>query len=75
MKKSPVHRMQLPREVLVGNGILKSVIEFGEGLNILSGENGTCKTQVLIEIKAGKNIQSSDASVPRIQAFSPKRNA
>jgi len=57
------------------DGILRGSIDFTEGLNILSGENGTCKTQVLREIKAGKNIQSSNASALRIQAFSPKRNS
>jgi len=57
------------------SGILKGSIEFTDGLNILSGENGTCKTQVLREIKKGKTIQSSTDANPRIQAFSPKRNS
>lgn len=57
------------------DGILRASIEFTAGLNILSGENGTCKTQVLREIKAGSKIRSSSAVAPRIQAFSPKRNS
>ncbi|TET68716.1 MAG: ATP-binding protein [Candidatus Aminicenantes bacterium] len=57
------------------DGILRGSIDFTEGINILSGENGTCKTQVLREIKVGKKIQSSTDANPRIQAFSPKRNS
>jgi predicted ATPase len=56
-------------------GILSGSIEFAAGLNILSGENGTCKTQVLRDIKAGKKIHSSTDAKLRIQAFSPKRNS
>ena len=62
-------------DIDIFNGVLKSSIEFTAGLNILSGENGTCKTQVLKEIKAGNKIQSSTDAKPRIQAFSPKRNS
>jgi predicted ATPase len=62
-------------DIDIFNGILKDSIEFNAGLNILSGENGTCKTQVLREIKAGKKVQSSTGAPLRIQAFSPKRNS
>lgn len=62
-------------DVDIFGGILTSSIEFTTGLNILSGENGTCKTQVLREIKAGGKIHSSSNVAPRIQAFSPKRNS
>jgi len=62
-------------DIDIFGGVLKSSIEFTAGLNILSGENGTCKTQVLRELKAGHNIYSSSAVAPRIQAFSPKRNS
>ncbi|GAI05099.1 unnamed protein product, partial [marine sediment metagenome] len=62
-------------DIDIFGGVLKSSIEFTAGLNILSGENGTCKTQVLREIKVGKKIQSSTDANPRIQAFSPKRNS
>jgi len=57
------------------DGILRASIAFTAGLNILSGENGTCKTQVLRAIKAGSKIRSSSTVAPRIQAFSPKRNS
>jgi len=67
------HVKSVPIDIF--GGILKSSIEFTAGLNILSGENGTCKTQVLKEIKAGNKIQSSTDAKPRIQAFSPKRNS
>lgn len=64
-------------EVNVFSGILVGSIPFKPGLNILSGENGTCKTQLLMQIKQGK-IKVSDNLQPnqiRIQAFSPKRNS
>ncbi len=56
-------------------GILTGIISFTSKLNILSGENGTGKTRLLTEIKAGSKIQSSSTTAPRIQAFSPKRNS
>jgi len=62
-------------DIDIFGGILRTSIEFTAGFNILSGENGTCKTQVLREIKTGKKIQSSSNIAPRIQAFSPKRNS
>ena len=63
-------------------GKFSSQIEFEPGLNILSGENGTGKTQLLSLIKSGKGatikeIETSEEShrQVRIQAISPKRNA
>jgi predicted ATPase len=58
------------------NGVLKAAIPFQPGLNIISGENGTLKTKLLQEIKAGRFRPSDGAqSMPRIQAISPKRNS
>ena len=49
-------------------------LEFGSGLNILSGVNGTGKTQVLAGLKQGQYIADGD-SQPRVAAFSPQRNS
>ncbi len=61
-------------EVNIFNGFLAGSIPFERGLNILSGENGTGKTQLLREIKLG-HIKTSSADTLRILAFSPKRNS
>lgn len=55
------------------DGIFAETIHFESGLNILSGENGTGKTQALRVIKGG-DPHSSDGRPLRIIAFSPKRN-
>lgn len=53
-------------------------MDFGPGLNIISGENGTLKTKLLHTIKVS-NEQQMSLHVPghpiRRQAVSPKRNA
>lgn len=58
-------------------GVFNEKISFSEGLNIISGENGTCKTQVLKLLKQGKGISPIGDVVPqdRVLAFSPKRNS
>lgn len=61
-------------EVNIFNGFLAGSIPFERGLNILSGENGTGKTQLLREIKMGHIRVSTDTSL-KILAFSPKRNS
>ncbi len=64
-------------EVNIFDGVLVGSIPFEPGLNILSGENGTCKTNLLRQIKAGRIKVSNDLppNKIKIQAFSPKRNA
>lgn len=57
------------------NGLLHGAMEFTPGLNIISGENGTLKTQLLQALRGGAAI-SSETGVPlRMQTFSPKRNS
>jgi predicted ATPase len=59
----------------VQNGLLQGTIAFTRGLNIISGENGTLKTQLLHALKSGMAVQAV-AGVPlRTQAISPKRNS
>ncbi|MFA6662372.1 MAG: AAA family ATPase [Bacilli bacterium] len=59
------------------NGVFNTVINFNNGLNIISGINGTGKTQVLQLLKNNQGV-SSDAtkrtSELSIFAISPKRN-
>ena len=59
------------------NGILNTVINFNNGLNIVSGINGTGKTQ-LLQLLKGNSGNTSDAnkksSELAIFAISPKRN-
>lgn len=63
-------------EVNLFNGVLAGSIPFEQGLNIISGENGTCKTNLLREIKAGRvKTNNPTLGASKIQAFSPKRNA
>ena len=62
-------------DVDIFSGILRASIEFTTGLNILSGENGTCKTQILTNIKQGSKVRPGTVAAPRVQAFSPKRNS
>ncbi len=56
-------------------GLLRGTMEFSPGLNIISGENGTLKTQLLQALRGGNGV---DAHLPRglrMQTFSPKRNS
>lgn len=62
-------------EINILDGLLYKSIPFSNGLNILSGENGTCKTQVLTQIKSHKIKASDPGSLPKIIAYSPKRNS
>lgn len=64
----------LSADINLFGGIFSESIPFKQGLNILSGENGTGKTHVLREIKKGK-FQSPEGTSPRVIAFNPKRNS
>lgn len=57
--------------------VIETTIRFNQGLNILAGENGTLKTQILRKIKAGevKDIEGTKIDPQKIMAFSPKRNS
>ena len=58
------------------NGIISENIFFNPHLNILAGENGTCKTNILKEIKNNRNLILDNPGKPiRTQAISPKRNS
>jgi predicted ATPase len=69
------------------NGAFSVRIDFQPGLNIISGENGTGKTQLLAILKQPRtphpgNIsqhrietENAPSNVLRVQAISPKRNA
>lgn len=59
----------------IQGGLLSGRISFSEGLNILSGENGTLKTKALHAIKSGEVVSHDPSSPCRRQAISPKRNA
>lgn len=59
------------------NGIFNTVINFSNGLNIVSGVNGSGKTQLLKLIKDNKGTASEDkknSADLAILAISPKRN-
>jgi len=57
-------------------GIFNNKIKFQNGLNIISGENGTGKTQVIQRLKNGEGrIFSEDNETSRIVVFNPLRNA
>src|SRR5438445_76408 len=64
----------LTAEVNILDGLLAGSIPFQPGLNIIGGENGTLKTRLLQEIRAGK-ITKVPSTNPRVQAVSPKRNS
>lgn len=57
------------------NGILQGTMVFAPGLNIISGENGTLKTQLLQSLRAGAAVASQPQQQLRMQAISPKRNS
>lgn len=57
------------------NGILQGVMEFTPGLNIISGENGTLKTQLLQALRSGSGEPALLGQPLRMQAISPKRNS
>ncbi|MCX6096732.1 MAG: AAA family ATPase [Candidatus Bipolaricaulota bacterium] len=60
------------------DGVLDATMAFRPGLNILAGENGTLKTQVLKQLKDAKDVSGkvrrAESSILRVQAISPKRN-
>lgn len=59
-------------------GALVGTMTFRRGLNLLSGENGTFKTKLLQALRSGAVIsyhENQEASPPRVQAISPKRNS
>lgn len=58
-------------------GIFNTTINFSNGLNIISGVNGTGKTQVLQQLKSNTGIVSEEGKSSgnlAIFAISPKRN-
>ncbi len=58
------------------NGIFNAEIKFNNGLNILSGENGTGKTMVIQQLKSGGNKKFfNDITTDKIVVFNPLRNA
>lgn len=56
-------------------GILQGTMAFEPGLNIISGENGTLKTQLLQSLRSGAAVASQPGKTLRMQAISPKRNS
>jgi predicted ATP-dependent endonuclease of OLD family len=56
-------------------GIFNSEIKFQNGLNIISGENGTGKTQLIQQLKSGAKKFFEDKHTDRIVVFNPLRNA
>ena len=57
------------------NGVLSGTMEFSPGLNIISGENGTLKTQLLQSLRGSAVVSSQPGQPLRMQAISPKRNS
>lgn len=57
------------------NGILQGNMVFTPELNIISGENGTLKTQLLQALRGGAAVSSEPGVALRMQTFSPKRNS
>ena len=58
-----------------GTFFLEQEMEFGPGLNIISGENGTGKTLVLRYLSREiATVIAADEPRPAITAFGPKRN-
>lgn len=62
-------------KVDVLGGLLRGTMEFLPGLNIISGENGTLKTQLLQALRSGGGVQAHLPGALRMQTFSPKRNS
>lgn len=61
-------------------GVFDQEIHFTNGLNIISGENGTCKTRLLLTIKTDGDLATNTqgftkANQTKVAAFSPKRNS
>ena len=56
-------------------GLLRGTMEFTAGLNIISGENGTLKTQLLQALRGGAGVPSEPGIPLRMQTISPKRNS
>jgi predicted ATPase len=56
-------------------GLLQGTMEFTPGLNIISGENGTLKTQLLQALRGGAVVSSEVGVSLRMQTISPKRNS
>ena len=63
-------------QVNLFEGVFNQTITFSKGLNIISGENGTGKTQLLKWIKDNKNsVFFKNQQTDRVVVFNPKRNA
>lgn len=61
-------------------GVFDQEIYFTNGLNIISGENGTCKTRLLLTMKTDGDLAINTqgfikANQAKVAAFSPKRNS
>ncbi len=61
-------------------GVFNQEIGFTNGLNIISGENGTCKTRLLLATKTDGELATNSqgllkANQTNVAAFSPKRNS
>lgn len=56
------------------NGMLTGEMDFKNGLNIISGENGTGKTKLLQLIKTGTK-EYANGTPDKLVIFNPKRNA
>lgn len=57
------------------NGLFNTEIKFHNGLNIIGGENGTGKTQLIQQLKNGNRKFFNDIPTDRIVVFNPLRNA
>lgn len=57
------------------SGLLQGTIEFREGLNLISGENGTLKTKLLQALKGGDSRLHDPTKTIVTQSISPKRNS
>jgi predicted ATPase len=56
-------------------GIFNSEIAFTNGLNIISGENGTGKTQLISQLRSGARTFNENNTTNNIVVFNPLRNA
>jgi predicted ATPase len=58
------------------DGIFNSEVRFRNGLNIISGENGTGKTQLIQRLKSGSTKKFfGNRNTDRVVVFNPLRNA